>query len=197
MHPRALGFAFWPSRLLLAPDSYLEDFEDDILGNTVGGFANAVFAHTIVGPNSFITDDSFSAAIPPSLHHQFFMGAATADDVTFLLPAGQTVDYASLWMTGTGGGAAGVTFGGTNGNATFNTVSQDLYQFFDTTGAGIGSITSITLNLPLLPDPPGPGPEALYDDLYIHVVPEPSTVVLAVLGGVACLLGRRRQRGAK
>jgi hypothetical protein len=186
--------------LVHAVDIYVEDFEDDNLGNTVGAFATAVFVHNVVGPNSFITDDNFSIAVPPSLHHQFFMGAgtggigATTDDITFVLPAGQYVTYASVEMTGTGGGAAGVTFMGDLGSASFNTTAQDLYQFFDTTSLNLGKITQITLNFPLLPDPPGPGPEALYDDITIHVVPEPSSWILAAgaLLGLAGLSRRRR-----
>jgi hypothetical protein len=174
-----LAFAVLASAPLARAETYLEDFEDDVLGNMVGNFAASVFMHNIVGPNSSIVDDTFPLPIPPSLHHQFFMGAVTTDDVTFDLPAGKTVDYASVWMTGTGGGAAGVTFNGTLGSASFNTTSQDLYVFFDTTGANLGDIVSVTLNFPAPPDPPGPGLEALYDDLFINVVPEPSGAMLA------------------
>jgi MYXO-CTERM domain-containing protein len=182
-----------PSLVQAIDINYVEDFEDDNLGNTAGDFATAVFKHNIVGANSFITDDTPPLPIPPSIHHQFFMGAATSDDITFTLPAGQYVIDASVAMTGTGGGAAAVTFMGDQGSHSFTTTFQDLYQSFATTGLNLGKITQITLNLPLLPDPPGPGPEALYDDIMIHVVPEPSSLILAA-GALLGLVGIARLR---
>lgn len=179
---------------VVGAQTYVEDFEDDILGNTVAGYATTVFTHNFAGTNFFLTDDSFSPAIPPSLHHQLFMGADTTDLITFTLPAGSVVDYASLWMTGTGGGRASVEFVDANLlTLRFETLSQDVYQFFDTTGSGLGDIIAIVLNVP--PPPPfSPGMEALYDDITIHVIPEPSTGVLSIVALAGLGWRARRKR---
>jgi MYXO-CTERM domain-containing protein len=177
-----------------AATTYVEDFEDDVLGNMVAGYDTAVFSHLFAGTNFALTDDTFSPAVPPSLHHQLFMGADTTDAVTFTLPAGSVVTYAGVWMTGTGGGRASVEFIDSNLQVLrFESLLQDSYQLFDTTGSLLGNIVGIRLNSP--PPPPfSPGMEALYDDLTITVIPEPSTGALAALAlvGLAAFARRRR-----
>ena len=171
---------------------FVENFQDDV-DPTFPGFDSSIFLHNIVGPNSFI--DVPQNVVPPSPDHAFFMGASTTDMITFNLMAGQSVDSASIWMTGTGGGAAGVTFLGTNGSLGFTTVIQDNFQQFSVGPAdNLGEITGILLGLPLPPDPPGPGQEAYYDDITIHVIPEPSAVLGLASLILLALQHRRREK---
>ena len=97
-------------------------------------------------------------------------------------------------MTGTGGGSAGVTFYGTNGSFDYLVQTQDDYDYFDTAGLNLGTITMIELNLPIYPlGLPNPGPESLYDDVTIHVIPEPSTWILAAVAFASWGLIRLRR----
>jgi hypothetical protein len=174
-----------------AAQSYVEDFEDDILGPTVPGFASSIFNHNLAGPNWLFLDDSNPLPIFPSPHWSMLVGAATSDLITFTLPPGKYIDYAAVWMTGTGGGYAGVTFYGQNGfTAQFGTMTQDLFQLFDTTGSGIDKVIAIQLALPATP---GFGPEGLYDNVIIQVVPEPASWALAGALAVALAYAARRR----
>lgn len=75
----------------------------------------------------------------------------------------------------------------------FETLLQDSYQKFDTTGSILSDIIAIRLNSPP-PMPFSPGMEALYDDLEIHVIPEPSTFLLAIVAFAGLSWCARRQR---
>jgi len=67
---------------------FIEDFENDVLGNSAGGFDTQVFTHNFFGTTSMIVDDGFAATMPHSPHHHLYMGANTADLITFhLTPA--------------------------------------------------------------------------------------------------------------
>lgn len=161
--------------ILAANIIYVEDFEDDNIPGAAN-FASSIFLHGVVGPNWFFNVPFFGAPSPP---HALFLGAQTNDFVTFNLNPGQTVQSAEISMTGTGGGWAGVTFVGTLGVLNFSTMlPQDTFQLFSVGPAdGLGDIVSVVLG----DVPPGTGPEALYDDLRITVVPEPSSFLLGVV----------------
>lgn len=164
---------------------YTEDFEDDNIPGAPG-FASSIFVHGIAGPNAFITTPFFPT---PSPVHALFMGAQTTDNVTFTLAPGDKIESASLWMTGTGGGWAGVSFIGSLGVANFSTITQDSFQLFSVDpSSGIGDVVSIVLGV----GPPSPGQEAFYDDISIRVVPEPSTAILAAIGFTGLVLRRRK-----
>lgn len=179
--------ALWRSECR-ADFTLVEDFQDDS-NPSLPGFGSSVFVHNFVGSNYLLKDPT--PVIPPSPAHALFMGAATTDSVTFTLLAGQSVDSASVWMTGTGGGAAGVTFFGTNKSLDFSTTVQDSFQQFSVTPAdNLGEITGILLGAPL--PPLGPGQEAYYDDITIHVVPEPSALGFLPLALLAVQRYRRR-----
>ncbi len=179
------------SASLVANVIYLEDFEDD---NVPGApnFASSVFVHNVAGPNSFFTVPFFPTPSPP---HAFFMGVQTTDLVTFNLNPGQTVESAEVWITATGGGVAGVTFLGSNGMmATFQTAIQDNFQLFSVDPShGLGDIIGVLLG-DVPPSPPAPGQEAMYDNLRITVVPEPSS--FALIGCVAMISSSMRRRRA-
>jgi len=166
---------------------HTEDFEDD---NVPGapGFASTVFVHNIAGPNALITAPFFPTPSPP---HALFLGAVTTDFVTFVLAPGEEVESASLWMTGTGGGWAGVSFVGSMGSVDFTTFSQDNFQFFSVDPSnGIGDVVSIVLGV----GPPISGQEALYDNISIRVVPEPGSALMVMVGLPGFAFSRRRGR---
>lgn len=180
-----MGMVVTLSAMTSAALIYTEDFEDDNIPGAPG-FASTVFTHAISGPNSFILAPFFPT---PSPFHALFLGALTADDVTFSIAPGEKVESASLWMTGTGGGWAGVSFVGTLGTANFTTIAQDSFQFFSVDpSSGIGDIVRIVLG----DGPPLTGQEAFYDDISIGVVPEPSAVFLTAIGSAALTLRRRK-----
>ncbi len=171
---------------------YTEDFEDDNIAGAPG-FASSVFIHTVAGINSQFNQPA-PIALPPSPPDVLFLGAATTDMVTFALNPGEAVESAEVWMTGTGGGWAGVTFVGSLGSRSFITnLPQDSFQLFSVSpGDGIGQIQSVILGDNI---PPLSGQEAYYDDLRISVVPEPSVGLLLatiVVGIVATRRARSR-----
>lgn len=153
----------------------VEDFEDDI-NPGAAGFDTMFFDHNIVGQNWALV----APAIPlPSPPHALFLGADTTDWVTFTLGPGLWVQSAEVWMTGTGGGEAGVTFLGSIGSISFSTNAQDNLQLFSVGPAdNLGEIIGVILG----DLPPLVGQEAFYDNLAITVVPEPSA--LALLGSI-------------
>ena len=164
----------------------IEDFEDDNIPGAPG-FASSVFNHNILGPNSFLTAPFF---LPPSPAHALFLGALTTDHITFSLNPGEWVSSAGVWLTGTGGGGAGVTFLGTNGNLSFATATQDQFVYVAVSPLdNLGPIIGILLGDPI---PPGFGPEGMYDNVTIDVVPEPTSAGLVTVALVAAGLRRRR-----
>ncbi|MBX3423105.1 MAG: hypothetical protein KF752_16230 [Pirellulaceae bacterium] len=154
---------------------YTEDFEHDLIPGAPG-FASAIFQHNVAGLNSFFATPFFPT---PSAPHALFLGALTTDSIIFTLAPGEKVQTAEVWITGTGGGWAGVTFMGTLGSVNHSTITQDLFQLFSAGPAdNIGDIIGVMLgDVPI-----GSGQEAMYDNLRIRVIPEPSSLAFALVG---------------
>jgi hypothetical protein len=159
----------------------VEDF--DLPPN--GGFNNAFFNHSV------------GAAPPPSpgyppagpwwmfwdnwsISPQWSLILAPAmDTVTFNLAAGEYVDWAGVWIISNGcPGVMEVI--GTKGTYSAGTETWE-WKWVDTTGQDLGKITQINLY----------GYETAFDDLKVDVAPEPATLALLALGGLAVI--RRRK----
>ena len=96
----------------------------------------------------------------------------TTDKITFNLDPGQTVSYASLDVTG---GGAEVRFVGVVGELNFSNVDVPGIVSYEA-NSEIGPIVAIELS----------SWEGVFDNVTIHVVPEPSAAAACIL---MCLFG--------
>ena len=159
---------------------HVEDFEYETPASDT--FTNGVFQHNIVPipPLDYVwweISDDFSNPTPTS-GNALVLAPAT-DEVTFDLGLGEYVNYAAIDFADWGGGTTFEVIG------TLDTYSVSIssggWGSADTSGQSLGEITMIKLI----------SYEGVFDNLTIDVVPEPATLGLLLIGGLA-LLKRRR-----
>ena len=97
----------------------------------------------------------------------------TTDEITFNLTSGQSVAYASLDITGGGGE---VHFVGSDGELSFSNDDMPEIVTYEANRNEIGSIVAIKLS----------SWQGVFDNVTIHVVPEPSAAAACIL---LCVFG--------
>jgi hypothetical protein len=160
---------------------YVEDFEHDFNPGE-GGFASSIFDHKIE-PMLEVRNPYYSFSLISGNQTDFSLFLSfMVDEITFSLEPGQYIESASIRLNGMNG-LATFTAIGTEDIFTVST-SEHRWITVDTLNSptDIGAITGITLEGSL---------NGHFDDLEIHVVPEPATVLLFGLGALA--LRRRRK----
>ena len=165
---------------------FVEDFEYETPGSN--SFTNGVFQHNILPPPGgppgsewWVIDDGF--VNPTPISGNALALAPAIDEIIFDLGLGEYVDYAAVDSVDWGGGT---TFEVTGTLDTYTAEilwNGGIWESADTSGANVGEITMIRLM----------SYEGLFDNLTINVVPEPSTLLLLGLGGLALLRKRRTQ----
>ena len=149
---------------------YIEDFED-YQGNA--GF-DPLFNHSFNGASWSIIDSSYY----PENGEVLMLHQQTEDHVTFNLPPGQHITYASVdawvWNSPALDNDYSIDFVGQNGVETVFLEHTEDYQPFGMSSEAIGYITEIRLHSSTA--------ESFYDNITIHVVPEPSCFMLLLIG---------------
>ena len=156
----------------------IEDFEEGAGGGFDPAFNHTFVPHPgIVTPwwaftTSYFAQDSYALVLAPVI-----------DEVTFNLDPGEYVDWAGVRMDDECDGTCTVfAVIGTNDSRTFS-ASDDSWGPYDTTGLDLGEIIMVYLS----------SYHGAFDDLMIHVVPEPTTLPLLALGAVLATLYKRRR----
>jgi hypothetical protein len=150
------------------------------------------FLHSLTTPpkqNDFweFTDQQ----LPPDPGNYSLFLAPASDRIRFDTAPGQFVDFATITLTDYCGlGCTSVTFTGAAGAKEFKNSIVGAAQSFSTAGLNLGQIREIVLA----------SAEGTFDNLQVNVVPEPSTVLLALPPAAAifwtCLRVLRNSRRA-
>ena len=147
---------------------YVEDFMED--GEP--GF-DPLFNHDLYDDNG--QDPSWMFWF-----EQILIFPHTTDEITFNLGPGQAVSYASLEVTS---GGAEVRFVGTEGELNFSNVDVPGIVIYEATRDEIGPIVAIELR----------SGQGCFDNISIHVVPEPRVAYGLIILGLTCGIGKRWQ----
>ncbi len=154
---------------------YVEDFEDDS-NPSQPGLASSIFNHNLLPVDGWGLLDDVGPPYPTG--YALYLWPAI-DEITFDLGPGEYVDYAAIdfqdWL-----GATTFEVIGTLGSFSVESSSM-AWQTVDTTGQNLGQIMMVRLT----------SNEGGFDNLTINVVPEPATLLLFALGGLALLRKRR------
>ena len=167
---------------------YVEDFEDD---SNPGqhGFASEVFQHNMLPPEGGQPgDEDWEITARGALRPNVLRMYPAIDEVTFSLNPGEYVDYVGVdfidWSTG-----GYTTFEAIGTLGTYSSTTSEWmdpmepdWPFVDTSQANIGQITMVKLITA----------EGGFDNLVINVVPEPTTLSLAVVLLLAIAIRQRR-----
>lgn len=160
---------------------HIETF--DLVMPVVDTFDNGVFHHEIegVGGGTGSWNIEHSGQISPGVNNIALALYPAQDTITFNLGPGEYVEYVSVDFIDLGGGS-NVTITDSDGLFIQSTLPvQNLTKYsINTAGSSLGRITSIVLS----------SYEGMFDNVAIHVVPEPATMLLVGLGGM--MLRRRK-----
>ena len=142
-----------------------------------GGFNNPLFNHSVGLPPEIPTWEFWGNHVSPP--YSLALWPAT-DTVTLDLNPGEYADYAGVWMTSNYAPAEFEVIGTLD--TYYASIPDGAWTWFDTASVNLGQIIQIRLL----------GYESAFDDLTIKVVPEPVTLSLFALGGLAAMRLRRR-----
>ena len=167
---------------------YVEDFEED--GGPGFGYP---FDHTFeISPYSTGSVTTPNWEFLESQNHGtvLALGAATQDSITFQLPANQTVVYASVdaqsWANPNinDDDKYSIDFLGENGSQRIYLPGGSAWNTFEISSDEIGSVWCIQLR----------GVESRFDNITIHVIPEPSMTSLILIGFTFFLIFYKRRK---